>query len=76
MRARACLEHLPLLNDSQDLELAKKLVGGKIPWAKLTPHFQKELANKALQNKPFVFVEIQAQDLEQGIQSHHTLQPS
>ncbi len=61
MRARAWLEHLPLLNDSQDLELAKKLVGGKIPWAKLTPHFQKELANKALQNKPFVFAEIQAQ---------------
>ncbi|WP_163534688.1 hypothetical protein [Helicobacter suis] len=71
MGTKAWLEYLPLLDNSEDLKITRKLVGGDIPLAKLSKHFVEKLIKRSMQEDPSqVFANIQVP----GIKNYCALQ--
>ncbi|WP_163564006.1 hypothetical protein [Helicobacter suis] len=71
MGTKAWLEYLPLLDNSEDLKITRKLVGEDIPLAKLSKHFVKKLIEQSMQKDPSqVFANIQVP----GIKNYRALQ--
>lgn len=65
------LEHLPPLDNSEDLKRARKLVGEDIVLTKLSKHFVEKLIEQSMQKDPNqVFANIQAP----GIKNYRALQ--
>ncbi|WP_281757242.1 hypothetical protein [Helicobacter suis] len=71
MCTKAWLEHLPPLDNSEDLKRARKLVGEDIVLTKLSKHFVEKLIEQSMQKDPNqVFANIQAP----GIKNYRALQ--